>query len=187
MAKDFDENSYDRWVWCDLEMTGLDENSCVILQAAMVITDTNLKILSEIELPVWQPESVLATMIPIVKSMHTKNNLLDKVRASEYSLAEVEQKLMQVLTSHVPYQKGILAGNSIYMDRKFLDKYMPVFAGYLHYRQIDVSSIKLLSHAWYGAKGRPPKKVSSHTALQDIKDSIEELKFYKDNIFCGPN
>ncbi len=181
-----DEIGFDRWVWLDLEMTGLDDATCVILQVAMVITDTNLKILSEVDIPIWQPESVLSTMIPIVRSMHTKNNLLERVRTSDFSLMQAERELMQRLTQHVAYQKGILAGNSIYVDRRFLDRYMPSFAGYLHYRQIDVSSLKLLSHAWYGAKGRPPKKASSHTALEDIKDSIEELRFYQQNIFRHP-
>lgn len=179
----FDDNVYDRWVWLDLEMTGLDETSCVILQVAMVITDPHLRILAEIDLPVWQPEATLSSMIPIVRSMHTKNNLLDRVRTSEHSLEQAQQELMAILTQHVAYKRGVLAGNSIYVDRRFLQRYMPVFEGYLHYRQIDVSSIKLLSHAWFGSRGKPPKKPSSHTALLDIKESIEELNFYRQNIF----
>ena len=178
--------SYDRWVWLDLEMTGLDEKSCVILQAAMVITDPNLRILAEIDMPIWQPESSLSSMIPLVRSMHTKNNLLDRVRTSDFSLEQAEIELMKILTLHVPYKVGVLAGNSIYVDRKFLQKFMPTFEGYLHYRQIDVSSLKLLSQAWFKNKGQPPKKASSHTALQDVKDSIEELRFYKNNIFGQP-
>lgn len=182
----FEEIIYDRWVWVDLEMTGLDENSCAILQVAMIITDPNFKVLAEIDLPIWQPESMLATMVPIVRSMHTKNNLLDRVRTSEYSLMQAENELMKKLTEHVPYKRGILTGNSIYVDRRFLQRYMPSFEGYLHYQQIDVSSLKLLAQGWFGPKGRAMKRVSSHTALADIKDSIEELSFYRQNLFRNP-
>jgi oligoribonuclease len=181
-----DEILYDRFVWLDLEMTGLDESSCVILQVAMVITDPHLRVLAEIDLPIWQPEPALSSMIPIVRSMHTKNNLLDRVRTSEYSLEQAECELMTILTQHVEYKKGILAGNSIYVDRRFLQRYMPTFEGYLHYRQIDVSSIKLIAQAWYSSRGKAPKKPSSHTALEDVKESIEELSFYKQNIFRNP-
>jgi oligoribonuclease len=178
------EDIYDRWVWLDLEMTGLDDAQCVILQAAMIITDINCKILAEIDIPIWQPESALSSMIPIVRSMHTKNGLLERVRSSDFSLAQAEVELLKILSTHVSYKKGILAGNSMYVDRRFLQRFMPTFEGYLHYQQIDVSSIKLLSQAWFGTKGRAPKRVSSHTALEDIKDSIEELKFYREYIFA---
>lgn len=180
------DDVYDRWVWLDLEMTGLDETSCVILQVAMVITDPNLRVLAEIDLPIWQPESALSSMIPIVRSMHTKNNLLDRVRTSEFSLQQAEFELMNILTQHVAYKRGVLAGNSIYVDRRFIERYMPVFEGYLHYQQIDVSSLKLLAQGWYGSRGKPPKKPSSHTALEDIKESIEELSFYRHTFFRQP-
>lgn len=179
------EKIYDRWVWLDLEMTGLDEAVCSILQVAMIITDHNFNILAEKEISIWQPESVLSTMVPIVKSMHTKNSLLDKVRTSDYSLAQAEQELMVILSKHVEYKKGVLAGNSIYIDRRFLQKYMPSFENFLHYRQIDVSSLKIISQAWYGEKAKPPKKSSNHTALEDVKDSIEELVFYRNTVFVG--
>jgi oligoribonuclease len=182
----FDEIVNDRWVWLDLEMTGLDENSCAILQVAMIITDPYLRVLAEIDLPIWQPESILSSMIPVVRSMHTKNNLLDRVRTSEHSLEQAEWELMTILTQHVGYKKGVLAGNSIYVDRRFLRRYMPTFEGYLHYRQIDVSSLKLLAQAWFSTKGKAPKKPSSHTALEDIRESIEELSFYKQHIFRHP-
>lgn len=181
--KGFEEISYDKWVWLDLEMTGLDEQSCVILQVAMVITDPQLKVLASIDLPIWQPESALSAMIPVVRSMHTKNSLLDRVRTSEYSLAQAEDELMKILTTHVGYKRGVLAGNSIYVDRRFLQRFMPSFESYLHYRQIDVSSVKLLTQSWYGGKYKAPKKPSAHTALEDIKESIDELSFYKQNIF----
>lgn len=180
-----EEVNHDRWVWIDLEMTGLNEQSCVILQAAMVITTPQLKVLGQIDIPIWQPESALSSMVPIVKSMHTKNGLLERVRTSDYSLEQAESELMKILTTHVPYKKGVLAGNSIYVDRRFLEKYMPTLAGYLHYRQIDVSSLKLITQAWYNNKIRAPKKPSSHTALEDIKESIEELSYYRQNVFLS--
>lgn len=175
--------STSKWVWVDLEMTGLDENTCSIIQAAMIVTDSQFNELASIDIVVWQPESVLDTMSPYVREMHTKNGLIERVRASQTSLQEAESQLMTILTTHVPYKKGILAGNSIYMDRVFLRRYMPTFETYLHYRQIDVSTMKVLAQEWYGAKGKAPKKPSTHTALEDIQQSIEELKFYHQNFF----
>lgn len=171
----------ERWVWIDLEMTGLDENTCVILQAAMIITDSNLNEIASIDATIWQPEAALLNMVPVVKDMHTKNGLLKKVRSSEMSLSEVEQQFMKILSEHVAYQKGYLAGNSIYMDRNFLRRYMPSIDGYLNYRQLDVSSVKILAQEW--CKLKAPKKPSTHTALEDIKQSIEELKFFKTHCF----
>lgn len=174
----------ERWVWIDLEMTGLDEKTCVILQAAMIITDSNLNQIASLETTIWQPEAALLNMVPVVKNMHTKNGLLKQVRSSEVSLDEAEQQMMKVLSEHVAYQKGYIAGNSIYMDRKFLRAHMPSIDGYLHYRQLDVSSIKILALEWFKLKA--PKKPSTHTALEDIKQSIEELKFFRDHCFKSP-
>ncbi len=181
-----EEIVYNRFVWLDLEMTGLNEATCVILQAAMVITDPQLRVLAEIDLPIWQPESALSAMIPVVRSMHTKNGLLDRVRTSEHSVEQAEIELLALLSRHVTFKQGVLAGNSIWVDRRFLKRYMPTFEGYLHYRQIDVSSIKLLSQAWFPQKGSAPKKPSAHTALEDVKESIDELMFYKQQIFRQP-
>jgi oligoribonuclease len=158
----------ERWVWLDLEMTGLDEKKCAILQAAMVITDGSLN-----------------EIVSIVKDMHTKNGLLRRVRSSSTSLFEAEKLLLSMLSEHVAYGKGLLAGNSIYMDRKFLQAYMPAIETYLHYRQIDVSSIKVVCYEWF--KQKAPKKPSTHTALEDIKESIEELKYFRDNCFRHTN
>lgn len=184
MNKMSNKNKYtppERWVWIDLEMTGLDEKACVILQAAMIITDSNLHEIACVDATIWQPEAALASMVPVVKDMHTKNGLLKKVRASDVSLDEVEQQFMGILSEHVAYQRGYLAGNSIYMDRTFLRAYMPSIASYLHYRQLDISSVKILAQEW--CKLKAPKKPSTHTALEDIRQSIEELKFFKDHCF----
>ena len=172
-----------RFVWLDLEMTGLDDKSCHIIELAMIITDGDLNELAQVEQCIWQPESALETMSPFVRKMHTDNGLLAKVRASTTSQAEAEQAVIEVLLKHVPYKKGILAGNSIWQDRRFLLAHMPHFEALLHYRQIDVSTIKVLSKQWYGPAGDAPGKPSSHTALDDIRASLAELRWYRQNIF----
>jgi len=172
-----------RFVWLDLEMTGLDDKRCHIIELAMIITDGDLNELAQVEQCIWQPESALETMSPFVRKMHTDNGLLAKVRASTTSQAEAEQAVIDVLLKHVPYKKGILAGNSIWQDRRFLLAHMPNFESLLHYRQIDVSTIKVLSKQWYGPAGDAPGKPSSHTALDDIRASLAELRWYKQNIF----
>lgn len=172
-----------RFVWLDLEMTGLDDKTCHIIEMAMIVTDGDLNELAQLEQCIWQPEAALASMSPFVKKMHTDNGLLEKVRASTTSLAEAEQKMTEVLLAHVPYKKGILAGNSIWQDRRFLLRHMPTFEALLHYRQIDVSTIKVLSKQWYGGAGEAPGKPSAHTALDDIRASLAELRWYRQNIF----
>jgi oligoribonuclease len=172
-----------RFVWVDLEMTGLDDKTCQVIEMAMIITDGELNELAVFEQCIWQPNSALESMSPFVRKMHTDNGLLDKVRASTTSLAETEQKAMELLLQHVPFRKGILAGNSIWQDRRFLLRHMPLFEASLHYRQVDVSSIKVLSKQWYGARGEAPSKASTHTALDDIRASVNELRWYRDHVF----
>ena len=172
-----------RWVWLDLEMTGLDPKNCHIIQAAMIITDPKFKIIEQKDIVIWQPDSHLETMDPFVRDMHTKNDLLKRVRASKIALADAEKQLMEVLCKHVGYKRGVLTGNSMFIDRRFLETYMPTLEGYLHYRQIDVSSIKMVAKAWYGQKIETPKTESTHNALDDIKESIEELKHYRSICF----
>lgn len=173
----------ERWVWVDLEMTGLDPETCVILQIATVITDPDLNELAHLDLVVWQPSSALESMSPFVRKMHTENGLLERVQKSQTSLAEAEQKTLELVSSHVPFRKGILAGNSVWQDRRFLLRYMPHLEHYLHYRQIDVSTIKVLAGQWFGPAGLPPAKASTHTALEDIRASIEELRHYRAHLF----
>lgn len=168
-----------RWVWLDLEMTGLNVETCSIIQAAMIITDPRFNVLATKDIVIWQPESALETMSPFVREMHTKNDLIKRVRASKVSVEDAEKELLELLSKHVGYGRGVLAGNSMYVDRMFLSKYMPTFESYLHYRQLDVSSIKLVSKAWYGKKVETPKKESTHNALDDIKESIAELQHYR--------
>lgn len=172
----------ERWVWVDLEMTGLDDKTCCILQIAVILTDEHFNEIAQTDIVVWQPESQLESMSPFVRKMHTDNGLLERVRASTTSNAEAEQKVLELLTAHVPYRKGILAGNSVWQDRRFLIRHMPLLEQYLHYRQIDVSTLKVVANAWYGSKGLPAAKASTHTALEDIRASIEELKHYRAHV-----
>jgi len=172
-----------KWVWIDLEMTGLDENTCDILQVAAVVTDPNFNELGNLDLVIWQPDSVLEKMSPFVREMHTRNGLLEKVRSSKLSLEFAEYQLSLFLSKHVPCKQGVLVGNSMYVDRKFLQKHMPSIETFLHYRQIDVSSFKVACSEWYGPHGKAPKPKSTHTALEDIRACMKELKFYKENCF----
>ena len=173
--------SSEKFIWLDLEMTGLDPNNCHILQAAMVITTLDLNDIISKEIVMWQPEEILNKMSPTVQKMHTDNGLLNQVRASKTSVAEAQQQFMQIITKYVPYQKGLLAGNSVWCDRMFLKKYMPSIDSYLNYRIIDISSLKILCKNWGKKTFNKPK--SQHTALEDIRASIQELKFYKEEIF----
>jgi oligoribonuclease len=172
-----------RLVWVDLEMTGLNDKTCHIIEMAVIVTDGDLQELAMWESPIWQPDAHLETMVPFVRKMHTDNGLLDKVRTSAVSLADAEQKALELVSAHAPFRKGVLAGNSVWQDRRFMLRHMPLFEAFLHYRQVDVSSIKVLTQQWYGSRGEPPKKSSNHTALEDIRASIRELAWYRDNCF----
>lgn len=175
----------ERWVWVDLEMTGLDPEHDVIVQIATVVTDGDLNELANLDIVVWQPDSVLERMGPFVRKMHTDNGLLERIRKSDTDLMRAEQKTLEMVSAHVGYRKGILAGNSVWQDRRFITRYMPSFEGYLFYRQIDVSSLKVLFSAWYADKGVAPKTPSSHTALEDIRQSIAELRWYRQHMKVG--
>jgi oligoribonuclease len=120
-------------------------------------------------------------MNPFVRKMHTDNGLLEQVRQSTTGLAHAEERIMTLLANHCMYKQGVLCGNSIHQDRRFLNAYFPTFAKYLHYRMVDVSSFKELIRRWYGAQHQFSKnELPAHTALADIRDSIAELKHYRD-------
>jgi oligoribonuclease len=174
-----------RFVWVDLEMTGLDPDSCAIVEMAMIITDGNLSPIAQLERVIWQPPEVLARTVPFVQDMHTKNGLFDKVRVSPYSVADVEREAVGLLAQHVPYKQGILAGNSVHQDRRFFYKYMPSFESFLHYRQIDVSSLKVLVQNWGPKKAVFEKQNERHTALEDIQQSLAEAAHYRGALFGG--
>jgi oligoribonuclease len=172
--------------WLDLEMTGLEPDSCAIVQMAMILTDTQLNELAPpLELTIWQPAEVLGRMSPFVRNMHQKSGLLAQVERSEVSVAEAEQEAMGLLTKHAKYRTARLCGNSIAQDRRFLVPYMPVLEAFLHYRQIDVSTLKELASWWNKIKFRKSED-GQHTALCDIRQSIAELKYYRENFLLPP-
>jgi oligoribonuclease len=173
----------DHLVWMDLEMTGLDSQHDVILQAALIITDARLNILEEFACDVWQPQNELEKMSPFVRDMHEKTGLLTRVTASRIDVRRAQQLLLEIVCGWCPYG-SVLCGNSIWQDRKFIDRHFPGLAAYLTYRMIDVSSVKLLARAWYGANAVYTKpSVGEHDALVDVRNSILELKHYKDNLW----
>jgi oligoribonuclease len=178
--------SRDHLVWLDMEMTGLDPDVCVPVQVAIIVTSSDLVELDSLELTIWQPESALMTIQPFVRRMHTENGLLEQVRKSELGIHEAEHAMMALVTRWCGYRQAILAGNSIHTDRIFLRKYFPVFDGYLHYRMVDVSSLKELVRRWYGPDAMFSKNAGKHTALSDIKESIAELRHYRQVVMKAP-
>ncbi|MFP2961690.1 oligoribonuclease [Myxococcus sp. 1LA] len=178
-------SSEQRFVWLDLEMTGLDPETCSIIEVGVIITGPDLRPLAEVERVIWQPEESLLRMEPVVREMHTRNGLLEKVRASNTSLRVAERDVMSVVAEHCALGEGILCGNSIHTDRRFLIRYMPMLERYLHYRMVDVTSLKVLSRAWYPNLVEPRKAPSGHTALADVRASISELQYYRDTLFRG--
>jgi len=171
------------FLWLDLEMTGLEPESCAIVEVAALITGPDLEPRDEFERVVWQPEEVLQRMEPIVREMHAKSGLTDRIRASAHSLRETERDLFDLVARHCGPGEGLLAGNTIHHDRRFLARYMPLVERYLSYRQVDVSSLKLLTRAWYPESPGFQKPESNHRALADIRASIAELRYYRETFF----
>jgi len=173
-------------VWMDLEMTGLDATRDVIVEIATIVTDDELNIIEEgPDLVVHQSEEALAVMDPFVVEMHTRSGLLEAIRASTISLETAGAATLAFIKQHVPVQGTVpLCGNSIGMDRRFLTAYLPEIENWLHYRSIDVSSVKELVRRWYPqVKNDLPHKQGSHRALDDIRASINELQFYRERTF----
>jgi oligoribonuclease len=165
--------------WIDLEMTGLDQEQHAIIQAALIVTDKGLNVLEELSCDIWQPPEVLSKMSPFVREMHTKTGLLARVEQSRVDLGEAERRLLTVIAGWCTHP-AILCGNSVWNDRKFIDRYMPGLGRYLHYRLLDVSTLKVVAGTWYGegALFKKPKD-GQHDALVDIRNSIAELQHYQ--------
>ena len=182
----------DRLVWIDLEMTGLDPQTDEIVEIACIVTEGDLTELdSGISLVVKPSDAPLAAMDDVVVAMHTESGLLDEIPQGT-TLDDAEQRVLDYVKSHVPEaRKAPLAGSSVYVDRGFLARYMPDLDGHLHYRLIDVSSIKEISRRWYPrAYFATPAKTGNHRALADIRESIAELRYYRDAVFVphpGPD
>ena len=173
-------------VWMDLEMTGLEPGRNVIVEIATIVTDDDLNIVAEgPELVVHQREEALALMEQVVIDMHTKSGLLDQIRASTITLEDAGAQTLTFIKEHAPEARKVpLCGNSIGMDRRFLAAYLPEIENHLHYRSIDVSSVKELVRRWYpGLLNTRVQKAGSHRALDDIRESINELRFYREHIF----
>ncbi len=171
-------------------MTGLDAGRHVIVEIATIITDDDLHVMAEgPDLVIHQPESALAHMDDVVVQMHTTSGLLEAIRASEIDLAEAGRQTLEFLRSHISTPRTVpLCGNSIGMDRRFLAAHLPEIEEFLHYRSVDVSTIKELARRWYPAEfGAVPKKATSHRALDDIRESIAELAHWRATVFRAPD
>jgi len=177
------EQSADNLIWVDLEMTGLDTLNDTIIEIATAVTDPQLNILAEGPVfAIHQDDEVLSGMDEWNTTQHTRSGLVERVRRSPFTAAEAEQATLAFLAQHVPAGASPMCGNSICQDRRFLHREMPELEGYFHYRNLDVSTLKELIRRW--SPGRDPFiKESKHLALDDIRDSIAELRYYREQYF----
>lgn len=178
----------DNLIWIDLEMTGLDTQADRILEIATVITDSRLNVLAEGPvLAIHHGDHILEAMDDWNKKQHRKSGLIERVRASELKEREAERQTLEFLSQYVPKGKSPMCGNSICQDRRFLHRCMPELEDYFHYRNLDVSTLKELARRWYPGIARGFSKDSSHLALDDIYDSINELRYYREQLFVKPD
>lgn len=176
----------DTLVWMDLEMTGLDPEDNVIIEIATIITDDELNIIAEGPvIAVHQPDSELAKMDEWNVRTHGESGLVDRVKASKVSMAEAEQQTIDFIAQHVKKGHSPLCGNSIHQDRRFLVKQMPILEEFVHYRNIDVSTLKELAKRWKPSILPGFKKSGSHKALDDILESIAEMKYYREHFLAN--
>ncbi|MCG3175853.1 MAG: Oligoribonuclease [Candidatus Omnitrophica bacterium] len=175
-------------VWVDLEMTGLDPRKCKILEIAAVITDSDLEVLAQSPaIAIHYSDKVLDGMEAWSRYHHKKSGLTDACRASRVGLKRAEEAILKFVKGYCKQKTAPLCGNTIWQDRRFLVKYMPKLESYLHYRTIDVSSIKELVQRWYSADYKMPRqKNQTHRVLDDILESIEELRHYRKKVFVQP-
>ena len=178
----------DALAWIDLEMTGLDTANHTIVEIAVLMTNSNLEVIDDgIDLVIHATPDELAKMDDFVRTMHTKSGLLPQIENSTLSLADAGAQVLEYLRARVTERSAPLCGNSIGVDRRFLDRYLPEVDQYLHYRSVDVSSFKEVCRRWNPSvsKGAPAKK-STHRALDDIRESIEEMRYYRDSFLRLP-
>ncbi|MDR1275326.1 MAG: oligoribonuclease [Candidatus Accumulibacter sp.] len=169
-------------VWLDMEMTGLDPERERIIELAMIITDGDLNIVAES--PVWvvhQTDALLDAMDAWNKGTHGRSGLIDKVKASTLDEAAVEAKALSFVKSYAPPGVSPMCGNSIGQDRRFMTRYMPTLESWFHYRNLDVSTLKELCKRWKPEVAKGFTKTANHTALADVRESIEELKYYREH------
>ena len=171
-------------------MTGLDINRHVIVEVATLVTDDDLTIVAEgPDLVVATPDAALAAMDDFVRDMHTHSGLLEEMAASTVSLEEAGRATLEFIRTHVPKARTVpLAGNSIGTDRRFLSAFLPEIEEYLHYRSVDVSTIKELAQRWYpDVVAGAPTKAGGHRAMDDIRESVAELAYYRSSVFRPPS
>ncbi len=174
----------DRLVWMDLEMTGLDPDADRIIEIATVVTDIRLEVVEQGPvIAVHQPDDVLSAMDEWNTRTHGESGLVDRVRASSIDEEEAERQTLAFVRRLVRKSSSPLCGNTICQDRRFLHRYMPRLESYLHYRNLDVSTLKELADYWYPGLSADFTKKASHQALDDILESIEELRFYRRRLF----
>jgi oligoribonuclease len=182
------ERSQDRIVWIDCEMTGLDLVEDALIEVAVLVTDSELNVLGDgMDVVVKPPAAALEQMRDVVREMHTASGLLEELDDG-VTLAEAEKLVLDYIRGYVPDpRRAPLAGNSVSTDRGFLARDMPELEAHLHYRIVDVSSIKELARRWYPrVYFASPEKKGGHRALADIRESIEELKYYREAVFVPP-
>jgi oligoribonuclease len=174
-----------RLVWVDLEMTGLDPEINVIVEIATIITEEDLSVVAEgPNIVIHQPDAMLENLDDVVLQMHTRSGLIQRIKDSEITLEKATHDTLAFIHDHVDPRTAPLAGNSVWKDKQFLERYMSDVVDSLHYRLVDVSTIKELARRWYPAI-KAPKKKESHRALDDIRESIAELQFYRDKLFVN--
>jgi oligoribonuclease len=175
-------------VWLDMEMTGLDPDKERIIEMATILTDGNLvEIAAGPDLVIHQPDEVLAAMDDWNKSHHGTSGLVDRVKASTITDGDAEAQTLAFINAHFtsPKDRPVLAGNSIHQDRRFIHRYMPRLDTRLHYRMVDVSTVKELARRWFPQiTAKQQKKKDTHRALDDIRESIEELRYYRTHVFA---
>jgi oligoribonuclease len=175
-------------VWLDMEMTGLDPERERIIEIATILTDGQLtEIALGPELVIRQPDEILAAMDDWNTRHHGASGLTERVRQSQISDADAEAQTIAFIDAHVSTRdRPVLAGNSIHQDRRFIRRYMPALEKRLHYRMVDVSTIKELARRWYPQViGKQPAKRDTHRALDDVRESIDELRFYRGQVFVS--
>lgn len=184
MAVGGSEQSDKHLVWVDLEMTGLDPDRDAILEIATLVTTNDLDVVAEG--PVFvirQPSAVLAAMDDWNREHHAASGLIQRVLASTTSVGQAEAETLAFVKRYVPERTSPLCGNSVCQDRRFLARHMRSLEAYFHYRNLDVSTVKELVRRWYPSGPQPPEKRHTHLALDDIRESIEELRFYRQHVF----
>lgn len=173
--------------WLDMEMTGLNPEHDRIIEVAMIITDSDLNVLAQSEVfVIHQPDNIIDHMDAWNTATHNRTGLVARVKASTLTEAQAEEKLLDFISAWIPEKSSPMCGNSIHQDRRFMVRYMPRLEAYFHYRNLDVSTLKELAKRWNPAIAKGVTKKGAHQALDDIKESIEEMSYYREHFLKMP-